>query len=61
MERHQSFTRCYKKHGDSGLTPIPIEYGKYKKVNKLWQKLLEQHNVKFKCLFERKKEACNNK
>ena len=51
MECHQSFTGCYKKHGDSGLTPIPIEYGKYKKVNKLWQKLLEQHNVKFKCLF----------
>ena len=28
IETHQSFTGCYKKHGDSGLTPIHAEYQK---------------------------------
>ena len=33
-----------KKREGSGLTP---KYTEYQKVNKLWQKLLEQDNVKF--------------
>ena len=36
-----------KKREGSGLTPKYAEYQKVKKVNKLWQKLSEQHNVKF--------------
>ena len=48
IEPHQSFTCCYKKHGGSRLTPIHTEYQKLKNVNKLWQKLAEQHSVKFK-------------
>ena len=35
---------------------------KVKKVNKLWQKLSEQHNIKFKnYVYLREKEAYNNK
>ena len=37
-----------KKHGGSELTPRHTKLLKFKKVNKLWQKLSEQHNVKFK-------------
>ena len=39
-----------KKREGSGLTPKYTEYQKAKKVqksNKLWQKLPEQHNMKF--------------
>ena len=62
IEPHQRFTGCYKKHGSSGLTPIHIENRKQKKVNKLWQKLSQQHNVKFKnYVYLREKEAYSNK
>ena len=41
-------TPSKKQHGSSGLTPRYIEYQIVKKVSKLWQKSLEQHNVNFK-------------
>ena len=62
IEPHQNFTGSYKRTWRLSMNSKIHSISENKKANKLWQKLLEQHIVKFiNYVYLREKEAYKNK